>query len=121
LYGLGNLFLHPLGWNDPTLDHQFFMHNLWLDVARVSGIIPFLCLFIATIRPIKHVYNLFRTSNSVTTIILVSIFSTLFMACFMEPALEAKQVAVYFFIFIWGVIAGVLRNKTLYNECNTIK
>ena len=121
LYGLGNLFLHPLGWNDPTLDHQFFMHNLWLDVARVSGIIPFLCLFIATIRTIKNVYKLFRMSNSVTTIILVSIFSTLFMACFMEPALEAKQVAVYFFIFIWGVIAGVLRNKTLYNECNTIK
>lgn len=121
LYGLSNLFMHPFGWNDPTLSHQYFMHNLWLDVARVSGIIPFICLLVATIRTIKNVYKLSKLSKSATTIILISIFSTVFMACFMEPALEAKQVAVYFFVFIWGVIEGGLNNNSFYNECNTIK
>lgn len=120
-YGLGNLLKYPFGWNDDSLSHQYFMHNLWLDVARVSGIIPFLALVVATIRTFKNAYKLTMLSHSVTTIIIISIFITTFLSCFMEPALEAKQVAVYFFIFIWGIMDGVLQNKSFYDECNTNK
>lgn len=118
LYGLKNLFSHPLGWEGASLNHQYFMHNLWLDVARVAGIVPFVALMIATIRTCKNAYALTSTSHSTTTIILICIFLSTFLSCFMEPALEAKQVAVYFFIFIWGILDGVLSNQTLYDECN---
>ena len=120
-YGLENLFEYPFGWNDDSQSHQYFMHNLWLDVARVSGIIPFLALVVATIRTLKNAYKLTKLSHSVTTIIIINIFITTFLSCFMEPALEAKQVAVYFFIFIWGIMDGVLQNKSFYDECNSTK
>lgn len=120
-YGLENLLKYPFGWNDDSLSHQYFMHNLWLDVARVSGIIPFLALVVATIQTLKNAYKLTMLSHSVTTIIIICIFITTFLSCFMEPALEAKQVAVYFFIFIWGIMDGVLQNKYFYDECNTNK
>lgn len=111
VYGLSHLFSDPLGWNDTTLVHQYFMHNLWLDVARVAGIIPFCFLLVASIKTVKKAFMLFKISNNATTIIILCIYTTTFFSCFMEPALEAKQVTVFFFIFIWGVINGVLKKQ----------
>ena len=111
VYGLSHLFSDPLGWNDTTLVHQYFMHNLWLDVARVTGIIPFSFLLVASIKTVKKAFMLFKISNNATTIIILCIYTTTFLSCFMEPALEAKQVTVFFFIFIWGVIDGVLKKQ----------
>ena len=111
VYGLSHLFSDPLGWNDTTLVHQYFMHNLWLDVARVAGIIPFSFLLVASVKTVKKAFMLFKISNNATTIIILCIYTTTFFSCFMEPALEAKQVTVFFFIFIWGVIDGVLKKQ----------
>ena len=41
------LFIHPLGWN---LKEFGYSHNMWLDVLRVSGIIPFVLLIIYSIK-----------------------------------------------------------------------
>lgn len=116
LYGLENLFCHPLGWNNTSLSHQYFMHNLWLDVARVAGIVPFVALLIATLRTFGNAYKITKKSHNVSTVILICVFITTFLSCFMEPALEAKQVTVYFFIFIWGIMDGVLSNQSFYDE-----
>lgn len=118
MYGLKNLLIHPLGWNDASLSHQYYMHNLWLDVARIAGIVPFVALLIPTVRTIKNACKITKISHSATTIILICMFLTTFMSCFMEPALEAKQVAVYFFIFMWGIMDGVLSNQSYYDEGN---
>lgn len=121
LYGIKCLFTQPLGWNDVSTGHVYYMHNLWLDVARVSGIIPFFFLMIPTLVSLKGVFTLYKHSNSGTTIILISLYVTTFLSCFMEPALEAKPVVVFWFIFVWGVISGVLKNNSFWNECQVCK
>lgn len=118
MYGLENLLIHPLGWNDTSLSHQYYMHNLWLDVARVAGIVPLVAFLIPTVRTIKNACKITKTSHSATTIILICMFLTTFISCFMEPALEARQVTVYFFIFMWGIMDGVLSNQSYYDEGN---
>lgn len=48
------LFTKPLGWNVKEFGYS---HNLWLDVLRAQGVIPFTLLIIYTIRSFFKIFD----------------------------------------------------------------
>lgn len=96
---LGQILKHPFGWKS----EYSFVHNFWLDVARVAGIIPFICIMIATIKSSKIAFRLFRIKGNSFVAILTALNACFFFSCFVEPVLEGISTYVYLYCMLWGI------------------
>ena len=96
---IGNLFTSPLGW-DPTYGR---VHNYWLDVARVGGIIPFIALIVATIKSIIVSLKMFNIKHSLFIFLLLELYICFFLTCMVEPILEGISTYTYLFCMLWGM------------------
>lgn len=111
---LNNLITKPFGWEMKS-DVSTYSHNLWLDVDRVAGIIPFIflvsftisCIYLAIkslkILPLNLYFN---------TTILVAFVG--FMAVFfVEPiVLGFYNLLLLFFLFI-GILSGYVKSRVI--------
>lgn len=116
---LGSLWTHPFG--NAALKYG---HNLWIDVARLTGVIPFVFLIMYTISIIRTLVGLNKHAGiDKNTKLLFNIvyFLTLVNFC-TEPILEG-----IFFVFVrFCIINGALRSlwfnlkheNTSYNRIN---
>ena len=106
---LMQLFDFPFGGRQMELGREF-CHNTWLDMANASGVIPFF-LFAAYI--FYTVYEVVRLiqKKSVSSELKI-IFSGLYLAFFLymtvEPALDASVHLLTPWIFINGLVHGVI-------------
>tara|TARA_Y100001933_G_C18982911_1_gene557340 strand:- start:1078 stop:2127 length:1050 start_codon:yes stop_codon:yes gene_type:complete len=98
-----NLFEKPLGWDEDEFGHA---HNLWFDVLRIGGIIPFILLIIYTsanyliiLGAIKKKVSDFAFQNQilVNTIGFTTVFT-------LEPILEGMFDFFAFFCFFSGAV-----------------
>lgn len=92
-----------------------YAHNLWLDVARVSGIIPMTLLIILTIRfiaDIIYVCRMKRLSLFFRTMILL-IFIDIMLQMSVEPVLEGMLVIFMYFCFLGGVMRELRVNPKI--------
>lgn len=105
-----NLFEKPLGWDEDEFGHA---HNLWFDVLRIGGIIPFILLIIFTTKSYvvvlgalkKRVQNfLFQNQILVYTIGFTSVFA-------LEPILEGMFDFFAFFCFFSGAVKSYFTDK----------
>lgn len=111
---LVRMFKYPLGWINQHAPYNY-VHNLWLDVARMGGIFPFVFLLIPTIASLRNTFRLFKRKNSNLSVVIVSLYSCMFIASFMEPVIEG---CVYFFLlfcWLWGIEQELVRNNTRAN------
>ena len=103
LQSLENIFKYPMGWQGPGVRYS---HNLWLDVARYAGLIPFFLLLMFTFRSIRNTYKAVRkTPQSLllnTTIITFSLSSILVF--FVEPIMEG----LFFLFTVFCVFQGMI-------------
>ena len=100
------LLEHPFG----GLKTLKYAHNLWLDIARVSGWFPLFLFLVVTIRWIKYTIYLYKdkTRNNVFRILAVAMSVCLFVYFNVEPILEGASVLFsYFCVFL-----GILSTKT---------
>jgi len=109
LTALGNLTKYPFGWVKST---PYPAHNLWLDVARVGGIIPFIFLCIFTISSIFLIIKTLKISPSNhyfnnTILVLFVGFMTVF---FVEPIIEGMYLLFLIFCFYTGILSGYVKN-----------
>jgi hypothetical protein len=112
-----NLFTKPLGWSVKEFGHS---HNMWLDVLRASGVIPFLLLVIFTIRSvikIKRVSNLNKEMLSFFNQIRVYALA-LFLLFMVEPIFEGMFSTFVLFCFLMGVIT-TFEKRYLITRSNT--
>lgn len=97
------LISHPLGWEIKEFGYS---HNLWLDVLRVSGIIPFILLVVYSIRSylqIKKTVNINKENIYLNALILI--FSIAFLLLFMmEPIFEG----LYTFFLVFCLFKGIV-------------
>lgn len=117
LASLNNLTTKPFGWKMHS-DISSYSHNLWLDVDRIAGIIPFVflslytisCIFLV-IKTLKIVpYNLYFN----TTILVLFIG---FMAVFfVEPIIEGAYFLFLIFCFFIGILSGYVETGFLYKK-----
>lgn len=99
---LRNLFTKPLGWD---LREFGYAHNLWLDVLRAAGIIPFTILLIYTVRSFIQIRKISRNTNNLFIKSLIFIYGLAFLLIFMvEPIFEGIFSLFVLFCFYKGVI-----------------
>ncbi len=92
---------NPLGWKSDK-----YGHNMWLDTAKVSGMIPLAFLLFYTIKSIVNAKKVFLTNNLDASLRLCfglfTIISLIFF--FGEPILEGNIFLFIFFCFQQGII-----------------
>ena len=100
---IGNLFKYPFGWTDDI----GYVHNMWLDIAKVSGVIPFFVLVLLTIISFIDLIKLFKIRRNYVIIMLISFYFAVFMSCFVEPIYGGVQ--LFLFTMIWGIQRSIIK------------
>lgn len=97
------LFTHPLGWNKNDFGYS---HNLWLDVLRATGIVPFLFLIIFSLRSVFKIKNTFSQNKAnITFNAQILIYSLAFFLLFMvEPIFEG----IFSFFVLFCLFQGII-------------
>jgi O-antigen ligase len=92
------------------LEHMPYAHNMWLDCARVSGIVPLLLLLLITVLYARSMWRMYKqpTDNSSYRDVIVIIGIALFVYMNVEPILEGCPLLFAFFV----IFLGILRGKT---------
>lgn len=103
---------YPFGGSRMDLAGLGFAHNVWLDVANRSGLIPFVLLVAYTFFTLYNLIKLIRTQTTDHDIIylLVSSYLSLFLYYMIEPALDANIMYWALWALICGLTKGVLKN-----------
>ncbi len=84
--GLRELVQYPLGCRAA----QPYRHNMWLDVGRVSGIIPFALLLIYSVKNFRSVLEIWRNTDVIPGLryLLLFLYMGAYANCFVEPIWE---------------------------------
>lgn len=105
--GIQNVFRYPLGWDVEGAQYGY-AHNLWIDVARVSGILPFLCFLMATLISYGKLFKLLRSKDMTIVPLLLGLNVCFFLSTFVEPVVEAIPLYFYLYMMLWGIQNAVL-------------
>lgn len=108
---LNNLTSKPFGWEMPKSASYIstYCHNLWLDVDRVAGIIPFTFLSLFTILCIFLVKKILKIrSLDLYLKITILVWFIGFMAVFfVEPIIEGFYILFLIFCIFIGMISNL--------------
>lgn len=104
---IGNLFTHPLGWADNG--QVYYVHNMWLDVARISGIVPFVLLSCMAVSSFRMAFRLVRIFGNNLSYMLLGLNVCFFSSCFVEPIYGGTHLLLYF--MLWGTERELCRNN----------
>lgn len=108
LFALQQLFIHPLGWANSG--EVYYVHNMWLDIARISGIIPFILLLVFTISGFINSFRYVRKRDSILSYLLLGLNICFFASCFVEPIYGGTHFLLY--CMLWGLL-NTLSNKNI--------
>lgn len=106
---LGYLITRPLGWADSI--GSYYVHNMWLDVARVSGVIPFILLAYITLNSMITAFKLLRKNETQLSYMLVGLNICFFASCFVEPVYGGTHMLLYF--MLWGTTRAFAERELL--------
>ncbi|MEQ8422594.1 MAG: O-antigen ligase family protein [Arenibacter algicola] len=97
------LFTHPLGWDAKEFGYS---HNMWLDVLRAGGIIPFLLLIIYTLKSIFQIKKtvLLKKENSLINGQILSYGIAFFLLFMVEPIFEGLFSLFVVFCLYKGIL-----------------
>ena len=98
---------YPLG----GLKEESYYHNFWLDIGRISGVVPFLIMVTYSFLTFFHVIKLFcdKTLDKKARYVLLSIYLGTLMNFFVEPILEGLINSFYSFTFLNGLTESLYR------------
>ena len=108
---ISNIPSHPFGWESSSGGYTY-AHNMWLDVAKDAGWIPFVLLIIISVRIISGILKLQKIECSSLICILLGINVCMFSSAFVEPVLGGMFFSCY--CVIWGF-------QERYNSIRKIK
>ena len=99
------LFDYPWGGYQMELAVLEMAHNVWLDMAKAGGLLPFAGLVIYTLLAIYDMVKLLRNANvsSALKYVISGLWIALMLYYMIEPALEATVQ----FIVPWTYINGI--------------
>lgn len=97
---LGYLFIHPFGWVHS--ENVGFAHNLWLDIARRAGFVPFVIFLVFTIKNIRIFIKLLKLDTPFVGF-LVGVNTCFLISASVEPVIEARSTYFYLICMVWGI------------------
>lgn len=110
---LMQMFEYPMGNPDMYTEGMKYVHNVWLDMAKKTGLIPFGLFTIYTLISFVQVIKLLRSSiRQEQKYLLSGIYLSFVLYYAVEPALDANIRYIVPWTFINGVISGC-NNKDL--------
>lgn len=109
---LQHLFTSPFGWAENNGTTEFYVHNMWLDIAKVTGLLPFFLLILCTISSFRTLFKLLTVRKDIVVALLLSLNGCFFMSCFVEPVYGGLHFFLY--VMIWGV-----QKQYLLRFCNS--
>lgn len=113
LLGLKSIIEKPLGNND-KIGNLKYAHNMWLDVGKEVGIIPFIILIMFSIYSIYqlHRYNKNKKTTINNKLYVTSIFIGMTLNMISEPIIQGVPLFFIMFVLILGLI-------DYNNKCDT--
>ncbi len=107
---LEKLFIYPFGWSNNQATFHAYVHNGWLDIARVAGVIPFLIFTITNIVIFFKTWKLIKNNlRDFFVLVLVAINVAFFLTIFVEPIIEGCCLYLYLYCMLWGIEMEMLR------------
>ncbi len=103
------LLTKPFGW--ASSGEIYYIHNMWLDIARISGIIPFGILAWFSIAGFLNSIKLTKLYNNSLSYLLLGLNICFFSSCFVEPIYGGTHFMLY--CLLWGVQNGLFYNKKM--------
>lgn len=102
LRGLSSMFEHPFG----GLKSTKYYHNMWLDIGRVAGILPFLCMLVYTVVINVHLFRIVSNKEIKADFkyLLLCIYLGTQINFFFEPIIEGLMG----FFLVFTVINGMV-------------
>lgn len=113
--GLTNLFVYPFGVPKGLTSYY---HNLWLDVGRIGGVIPF---FFITILTISSLYRVLRLSfdkglDFKSRYMFFSVYLGYYVNFAVEPILEGFKDYFYIFCILNGMLECLYYNRAFHKN-----
>ncbi len=110
LYGI---IKYPLG--NASYMPSSYAHNLWLDTALRTGLIPMALLLIIAVRALISIYKQVRNQAypEFMRIMIAGITVAFYLTFMLEPIMEGYYIFFFVFCFFFGILEG-FSNKTLH-------
>ena len=95
---------HPFG----GLEHMAYAHNLWLDTARVAGLVPLGVLLLLTLIFISSIVKIYTNRRHEFNYRFMMLAIALAFMIYMntEPIIEGSPILFGFFCLFMGVVRG---------------
>lgn len=103
LTAMSNFVINPLGWHSK----DYFAHNLWLDIARVGGWIPFIMFTVVTISVLKKMKRVMIYRTESFTVLLFTIIVCMLVNASVEPVMEASNIFFFLLICLFGMVMSI--------------
>lgn len=109
LYGL---FQYPMGGSQSPIGLSA-PHNLWLDVAYTTGIVPFILIICITISYLIFYVRLIRSRwiDNNFKILITSVTISVLLNCMVEPILGGHYILFMIFMLQLGLMHGLILSK----------
>ena len=104
-YYFSHLWQYPWGGIPSVFSYTPFAHNLWLDVGRLTGILPFILLLTFNFLALR-VFNRFiknRNSPSLYRNVVLIWHVAIYTVFFVEPVMEGLFSLFVFYCFLVGM------------------
>ena len=91
------------------VEYDHYAHNLWVDIAREAGIIPFILYILFAISAIKEgiVYYRDNSNKIINKIFILSILITYLLVFFTEPIMDGSPISFSLFCFALGGVSAL--------------
>lgn len=100
---------HPMGGNNERIGELKYAHNMWLDVGKQAGIIPFVLLSLFTIISLWNVIKIFKNEkfSNEFKVFLAGIYSAVLLNMAVEPIMQGEPLFFIMFCMIIGMVDNV--------------
>jgi hypothetical protein len=105
--GLTHMMYYPLGHAYLVDGRNYWFHNFWLDIYRVSGFVPLTAIVMFQFRHFDFKFRKFIQGSQFEGGILLTCLIALFLVFMTTPIPEGTTQVYYFSLVILGYIKGV--------------
>lgn len=104
---------HLMGGMDKSVIGYNYAHNVWLDMAKLTGIIPFTVFTIYTLLTLYEMVRFIvkKTVSTDTKMIVAGMYIVFFLYYLVEPAMEANINYMTPWIFLNGMVHGYISKE----------
>lgn len=116
--GFISLFENPFG----GLKNSRYFHNMWLDIGRVSGVVPLFFMILFNISSLKKSYKIVRDKNIEIKYrgLVLGLVLGFLLNFFVEPILEGELLLFMLYCMFSGMLSVYLDRKSMA-KCESVR